>query len=192
MATQEQRDADAALVPSDTEMEGDAPVTTGSPSDISLAQVMLLLTQLVQAMPENIAAAVKKDDKPFSHSENVKLDIRNFSRIKTFTNKHDAWREWKNQFVYVIYECDNYFGDYLCGLEKKLEPIDSVEDLTPVQAQLSATLFNRLQAVTTGTANAMVMSAKGNGCEAWRLLNKAFDPQTDQRLTKAIMDVVNY
>ena len=53
-------------------------------------------------------------------------------------------------------------------------------------------LFNRLQAVTTGTANAMVMSAKGNGCDAWRLLNKACDPQTDQRLTKAIIDVANY
>ena len=73
-----------------------------------------------------------------------------------------------------------------------MEPVDRLSDLTPVQDQLSATLFNRLQAVTTGTANAMVMSAVGNGCEAWRLLNKAFDPQTDQRLTKAIMDVVNY
>ena len=122
----------------------------------------------------------------------MKLDIRNFSRIKTFTNKHDAWREWKNQFIYVIYECDNHFGDYLSGLEKKETPVDAVEDLNLTQAQLSATLFNRLQSVTTGTANAMVMSAKGNGCEAWRLLNKAFDPQTDQRLTKAIMDVVNY
>ena len=38
----------------------------------------------------------------------------------------------------------------------------------------------------------MVLSAEGNGCEAWRLLNKFFDPQTDQRLTKAIMDVINF
>ena len=88
--TQEQREADAALVPSDTEIDADAPVTAGLPSDISPAQVMMLLTQLVQAMPENIAAAVKKDDKHFSHSDNVKLDIRNFARIKTFTNKHDS------------------------------------------------------------------------------------------------------
>ena len=76
MATQaKQKETDAALVPSDTEIEGDAPATTGSSSDISLAQVMMLLTQLVQAMPENIAAAVKKDDKHFSHSDNVKPDI---------------------------------------------------------------------------------------------------------------------
>ena len=38
----------------------------------------------------------------------------------------------------------------------------------------------------------MVTSAKGNGCEASRLLNKWYDPQTDQRLTKVIMDIVNY
>ena len=94
MATEAQRETDAALVPSDTEIEADAPVTAGLPSDISLAQVMMLLTQLVQAMPENIAVAVKKDDKRFSHSDNVKLDIRNFARIKTFTNKHDSWKEW--------------------------------------------------------------------------------------------------
>ena len=102
MATLEQREADAALVPSDSEIEAGVPVTAGLPSDISLSQVMMLLTQLVQAMPENIAAAVKKDDKHFSHSDNVKLDIRNFARIKTFTSKHDSWKEWKKQFHYVV------------------------------------------------------------------------------------------
>ena len=65
-------------------------------------------------------------------------------------------------------------------------------DLNPTQAQLSAVLFNRLQAVTTGTANTMVLSSEGNGCEAWWLLNKFYDPQTDQRLTRSIMDVINY
>ena len=59
-------------------------------------------------------------------------------------------------------------------------------DLTPTQGQLSAVLFNRLQAVTTGTANTMVLSAACNGCEIWRLLNGLFDPQTDQRLTRVI------
>jgi hypothetical protein len=36
----------------------------------SLAEVMLLLTQLIQTMPANIAAAVKVD-KPFSHLDNA-------------------------------------------------------------------------------------------------------------------------
>ena len=183
--------AEAAGSMTDSDLELPAAAATAAPLD-PMAQMMVLLTQLIKSMPENIAAAVKVDKPSSHHLDNVKLDIRKFSRIKTFTNKHDAWREWKNQFVYVIYECDNSFGDYLSGLEKKPEPFDTVEDLTPTQAQLSATLFNRLQAVTTGTANAMVMSAKGNGCDAWRLLNKACDPQTDQRLTKAIIDVANY
>ena len=38
----------------------------------------------------------------------------------------------------------------------------------------------------------MVLSADGNGCETWRLLNGFFDPQTDQRLTRSILDVVNF
>ena len=65
-------------------------VPAGEPT--SLAQVTLLLTQLIQSMPANIAAAVKVD-KPFSHHDNAKLDNRNFIRIKTFTNKHSDWRE---------------------------------------------------------------------------------------------------
>ena len=188
-------EAEAAAAAADVSDDGDlvatvAAATAATPTD-PMAQMMVLLKQVIQGMPANIAAAVKVD-RPSSHLENVKLDIRNFSRTKTFTNKHDAWREWKNRFIHVIYTCDNHFGDYLSGLEKKETPVDAVEDLNLTQAQLSATLFNRLQAVTTGTANAMVMNAKGNGCEAWRLPNKAGDPQTDQRLTKAIMDVVNY
>ena len=81
---------------------------------------------------------------------------------------------------------------YKYGHGKKTTAIDPLADLTPTQKQLSAVLFNRLQAVTTGTANTMVLSAEGNGCEAWRLLNGFFDPQTDQRLLRAILDVVNY
>ena len=169
---------------------GSASRLLSTASEPSMAQVMAAIMQLIQSMPANIAAAVKKDDRPSSHLANVKLDVRNFSRIKTFTNKHDAWKEWKNQFHYAISECDHSFADYLSGLEKKVDPITDV-DLDPTQAQLSATLFNRLQSVTTSTANTMVMSAKGNGCEAWRLLNKAYDTQTDQRLTKVIMDILN-
>ena len=156
----------------------------------SLEGVMQLLTQLISQMPANIAAAVKVD-KPFNHLDNAKLDVRNFVRIKTFTNKHNEFREWKSQFAYAVAECDSVFASTLAGFEKAEKPIDS-KDMTPTQAQLSSVLFNRLQAVTTGTANTMVLSAEGNGCEAWRLLNKFFDPQTDQRLTRSIMDVINY
>ena len=105
-----------------------------------MAQVMLLQTQLIQNMPANIAAAVKVD-KPFSHLDNAKLDVRNFVRIKTFTNKHSDWREWKNQFSYAVSECDNSFGVTLAGLEKGDKPIDQTAWFTPTQAQLSAVLF---------------------------------------------------
>ena len=73
-----------------------------------MAQMMFLLQQLIKGMPANIAAAVV-NNKTTSHTDNVKLDIRNFTRIKTFTNKHDAWKEWKNQFTYAIMECDVSF-----------------------------------------------------------------------------------
>ena len=86
-------------------------------------------------------------------------------------------------------ECDTTFAATNSGMEKRDKPIDKLADLTPTQSQLSAVLFNRLQAVTTGTANTMVLSAEGNGCEAWRLLNGFFDPQTDVRLTRSILDL---
>ena len=152
---------------------------------------MLLLTQLINNMPATMAAAIKAD-KPQSHLDNAKLDVRNFQLIKTFTNKHADWREWKNPFLYAVAECDNSFAVTLSSMEKRDKAIDIKADLTPTQGQLSAILFNRLQAVTTGTANTMVLSAEGNGCETWRQLNGFFDPQTDQRLTRSILDVINF
>ena len=136
---------------SDSELEADVPMTASesvgrllSTDGDFLKQVMALLAQLIQNMPANIAAAVKKDEKPSSssHFDNVKLDVRNFSRIKTFTNKHETWKEWKNQFWWALQECDHSFADYLSGLEKKVDPIDHLSDFTPTHVQLSATLFN--------------------------------------------------
>ena len=170
---------------SDFELEADVPKAASGSSEPSLAQVMASILQLMTML-------AKKDEKTSSHLANAKLEIKNFSRIKTFTNKHETWNEWKNQFTYAIMECDVSFSDFLSGLEKRADKIDEVSDLNPTQNQLSAILFSRLIAVTTGTANTMVMSAKGNGGEAWRLLNKTCDPQTDQRLTKVIMDIVNF
>ena len=158
-------------------------IPTGSSN--SLADVMLLLTKLIQTMPAQLATAVNAEK--FTHVDKAKLDIKNFTRIKTFTNKHTEWKEWRNQFSYAVAECDASFAKTLTGMEKNEQPINALSYLNPTQAQLSAILFNRLQAVTTSTANTMVMSTEGNGCEAWRLLNKFFDPQTDQRLTKSIM-----
>ena len=65
------------------ETDQQAEAASGSAPASGLAEVMLLLTQLIQSMPANIAAAVKVD-KPSSHLDNAKLDVRNFVRIKTF------------------------------------------------------------------------------------------------------------
>ena len=156
-----------------------------------MAQMVAMLTNIINALPSSIAAAVTASSN--HRMANAKLEVKAFERIKTFTNKPEAWKEWRNQFFYVIQECDHSFADFLCGLEKKTEEVDSLSDLTPTQVQLSAALFNRLHAVTSGTANVIVMSAKeGNGCEAWRLLNKTYDPRTDQRFTKVFMEMVNF
>ena len=66
-----------------------------------LEGVMLLMKQLIESMPANIAAAVKVD-KPYGHLDNAKLDVRNFQRINTFSNKHGDWKEWKSQFAYAV------------------------------------------------------------------------------------------
>ena len=140
----------------------------------SITQVMQMLAQLINNMPASMAAAIKAD-KPQSHFDNAKLDIRNFSRIDKFTNKRSDWREWRSQFVYAVAECDNAFATTLTSMERRDNPIDMKSDLTVTQSQLSSVLFNRLQSVTTLTANTMVLSADGNGVEAWRLLNGFFD-----------------
>ena len=111
---------------------------SGSAGD-PLTQVLGMLQQLIQSMPASIAAAVKKDDK-FSHLDNAKLDIKNFTRIKMFVNKHEARKEWRDQFFYAIQECDHSFADFLEGMENKSDPVDTVTDLTPAQCQLSAVL----------------------------------------------------
>ena len=46
----------------------------------SLAQVMLMLSQLIQGMPASIAAAVKTDGN--HRMDNIKLDVKNFARIR--------------------------------------------------------------------------------------------------------------
>ena len=183
-------DDDLRVEPTDTQQQAEPqqPGSSNSPPADPMTSVMQLLTQLISQMPANIAAAVKVD-KP--HLDNAKLDHRNFVRIQNFTNKHSDWREWKNHFLYAVAECDTAFAKTLSDMEKGDKPVLTV-DLNPTQAQLSAVLFNRLQAVTTSTANTMVLSADGNGCEAWRLLNGYYNPQTDQRLTKSIMDVINF
>ena len=138
--------ADALRSGDSDDLEGDATqqeeATSGAAPAGSLTEVMVLLTRLIQTMPANIAAAVKVDKT--SHFDNAKLDVRNFVRIKTFTNKHSEFREWKSQFAYAVAECDSVFGSTLSGLEKAEKPIDQKADLTPTQAQLSAVLCNRL------------------------------------------------
>ena len=62
---------------------------SGAAPSGNLTDVILLLTRLISTMPANIAAAVKVD-KTF-HFDNAKLDVRNFVRIKTFTNKHNEF-----------------------------------------------------------------------------------------------------
>ena len=162
-----------SAIPDDGDLSSEQGIGGGDPAD-GMQPMMKLLTQLVKSMPETMAAAIKAD-KPTTQLDNAKMDIRKFNRIKTFSNKHSDWKEWKNQFVYAVAECDAVFATTNTSLEKKTTAIDQLADLTPTQRQLSAVLFNRLQAVTTGTANTLVLSAEGNGCEAWRLLNGFFD-----------------
>ena len=119
--------ADALRSGDSDDLQGDATqqeeATSGAAPSGSLTEVMLLLTRLIQTMPANIAAAVKVDKT--SHFDNAKLDVRNFVRIKTFTNKHNEFREWKSQFAYAVAECDSVFASTLSGLEKTEKPIDS-------------------------------------------------------------------
>ena len=87
--------ADALRSGDSDDLQGDATqqeeAASGAAPAGGLTEVMLLLTRQISTMPANIAAAVKVDNT--SHFDNAKLDVRNFVRIKTFTNKHNEFLE---------------------------------------------------------------------------------------------------
>ena len=62
--------------------------------------------------------ATAGDAGKFAHVDKANLDIKNFTRMKTFTNKHTEWKEWRNQFSYAVAECDASFAKTLTGMEK--------------------------------------------------------------------------
>ena len=126
------------------------------------------------------------------HMANARLDERNFRRIKDFSNKREDWKEWKMHFASSVRDCDTSFADYLWTTEKNMDvEVDSVM-LSPTYTQLSAALYSRLITVTTKEAFRIVEMTGGNGCEAWRLLNKRYDPQADARLLSLILAIVGF
>jgi hypothetical protein len=126
-----------------------------------------------------------------SHLANVRLDERAFRRIEKFGDRKEDWKDWRSQVMNAVRECDKTFADKLVTLEKLDDPIEDVH-LSVVEQQLSATLQSRLINVTAKEAFAIVTAAEGQGVEAWRQLNKRFDPQTDARFALLIITLVSY
>ena len=113
-----------------------------------------------------------------NHLQPARLDERCFRRLEKFTNKRDEWREWKLHLLTAVRECDTDFAESLLKYEKLTESIDLV-DLNKWEGQMTAILYSRLIQLTKGEAFAIVQATQGNGCEAWRLLQQRYDPQTD-------------
>ena len=95
-------------------------------------------------------------------------------------------------FTSAVRECDTDFADYMWTLENmEAEEVGQIH-LGPTYLQLSAALYSRLIAVTTKEAFRIVEMTGGSGCEAWRLLSRRYDPQTDARLTSLILSIVGH
>ena len=110
-----------------------------------------------------------------NHHANVRLDIKNFSKIDKFSNKREDWRQWRKYFMSAIRESDADFANFLERIAAKKKGDDSEEDedkifLGPTQVQLSAVLHSRLESLTNGEAAGIVELSRGNGVEAWKLL----------------------
>ena len=151
-------------------------------ADAAAASQAAQMTKMVELM-----AAGQK-----SHNANVKLDAKNFSRIERFSNKREDWRQWRKYFMAAVRESDVDFANFLENVEKrKSEETTEGEEpatvfLNPTQSQLAAVLHSRLESVTSGEAAGIVELSGGNGVEAWRLLDKRFDPHTDGRMVDLI------
>ena len=114
----------------------------------SIAQLMAFLVRQQTQMAE-MMIAFKSGGR--EHMANANVDDRNFRRIEKFTNKREAWKEWKMHFSSCVRGCDTSFADFLWGLEKRQDEIDLLS-LDPAQSQLTAALYSRLISVTTGEA----------------------------------------
>ena len=143
----------------DAELE-EAAAPAAVEENVSMSQLMQLMKQMTEMI-----IAEKASGGARSHLANAKLDDRNFKRIEKFSNKRDAWKEWKLHFMSCVRECDTSFGDYLWGIEKRQDEI-CILTLDPTQTQLAAALYSRLISVTSGEAFRMVEMTKGNGVEA--------------------------
>ena len=144
----------------------------------SIAQLMAFLVRQQTQMAE-MMITFKSSGR--DHMANAKLDDRNFKRIEKFNNKREAWTTWKMHFMTCVRECDTSFADFIWGLEKRADEI-CLLTLDPTQSQLAAALYSRLISVTTGEAFRIVEMTRGNGCEAWRLLNILTSGMTHKRM----------
>ena len=146
---------------------------------------------MMQMQQRSIETMLKNmNDRHGNHQTNAQLDERSFRRCEKFSNKEDTCREWKQHFLTAVRECDTDFANYLWAVEKRDMPIDM--ELTPTYTQLSAVLYSRLIALSSGEAFSILQMHDGHGVEGWRLLTKRFDPKTDARLTTLILSLFTY
>ena len=141
-------------------------------------QVTMMMQTFTAAKKENLA--------------NARLDERSFRRIKEFANRREDWKEWEMHVASAVRECDTSFADYMWTLEKMEDEEVGIIQLGPTYTQLSAALYSRLIGVTTKEAFRIVEMIAGSVCEAWRLLSRRYDPQTDARLTSLIQAIVGH
>ena len=162
------------------------PASSGSPAD-PLQTMMMMMQNLLQMHLDN----QKKSNRWMADS---KLDERKFRSIVKFDNKKSSWKEWRRHFLGAVRDCDDSFSDLIEGLEGSQEPLDNLSPYSnATQVQQSTNLYNRLLGCTTGVAFQIVESVPlSNGGEAWRLLNKWFDPKTDARLTSLVLSIIGY
>ena len=122
-----------------------------------------------------------------------RLDEKNFRNCVRFENDHSKFKEWRCHFLNAVRESDDDFANLLETFERHEEVICPLTSCNLVQLQQSINLHVRLSNCTTGYAHDIVNGVgNNNGAEAWRQLNRLFDPKTDQRMMTLVLEIIEW
>jgi hypothetical protein len=163
----------------------------------ALLQPLSQLPNLIQAL---VDATQRKEDKPL-----LLVDNKGIGKPFTYDNSEGKFRAWaakaEDFTVGVFGEVFRRVLEWAVDQDEIITK-DMVEaawgdeddhegDYLPHHEHCNSQLFSALRALTDGESFDIVNNVKaGNGLEAWRKLNKRFDPSTGGRrlnLLKAIM-----
>ena len=171
-------------------------------------QAFLAQGSRVQTLAEQVGELVKGLKKDENKGRRLMVDTKGLGRPEQFSNEETSFRRWARSIVNLtvgVYGKDfQDVLDYCLDQDDPIEMTDVVEKYGPGNFEgndevenledKADQLFRVLSSLTIGESEDLVVgciSLTGSGFEAWRRLNRRWDPVTAGRkrnILRAILD----